>query len=848
MTKPKGAAEQREVEERWRRFWQERGTYRYDPSRGRDETFVVDTPPPTVSGSLHIGHVFSYTHTDLIVRFRRMHGDNIFYPMGWDDNGLPTERRVQNIFNVRCEPSLPYDPGLSLESGNSDETLEVSRRNFIELCDRVVTEDEKQFKELWQRLGLSIDWSETYATIDKRSRYVSQLAFLDLLEKGEVELREAPTMWDVDYRTAVAQAEVEDREREGLFHKIRFGVEGGGDFTIATTRPELLPACIAVAAHPDDERYKSLVGKRAVTPLFKVPVPIYADESADPERGTGILMVCTFGDAADVEKWRALGIPAREVIGRDGRVAPAVWGESPWETEDAPAAQKAYDEIAGLYVNQARRRVVELLDNAGRLSSEPEKTKQFVKFYERGERPLEFVVSRQWFVRILDKKERLLDHGRKVSWHPQHFRKRYEDWVEGLNQDWCVSRQRYFGVPIPVWYRVRGDGSVDYSHVIVPEKESLPVDPAAEAPPGYDPSQRGSPGGFVGDPDVFDTWATSSLTPIITSGWPDDARRHDSLYPTSLRPQSHEIIRTWAFYTIARAMLRDGSTPWEHVTISGWVVDPDRKKMSKSKGNVVVLPTDLLDEFGADAVRYWSASARLGVDTTFDTNVMREGKRLTTKIKNAARLVLGFEGHGGRPTHPLDRAVAFRLRSLVADVTAEWNAWDHAGALALTEEWFWGDFCDNYLELAKGRAYSGDPSAIGMLRCALDVVLRLFAPVVPHITEDVWNSMHGAPESIHRTTWPNETELPDGEDAGRFDAAVEVLTQVRRAKSEAKVSLRTPVERLVITTSADTLALLKEVTDDVNTTLNVRDLELVEDNDAAGITTHVELGEPEPRR
>ena len=844
----KGAAEQREIEDRWRRLWEESGTYRYDPSRGRAETFVIDTPPPTVSGSLHIGHVFSYTHTDVMARYRRMNGDNVFYPMGWDDNGLATERRVQNVFNVRCEPSLQYDPELSLEFGGEGDAVEVSRQNFIELCGRVVTEDEKQFKELWQRLGLSIDWSENYATIDKRSRYVSQLAFLDLLAKGEAELRDAPTMWDVDFRTAVAQAEVEDREREGIFHKIRFDVEGGGDFAIATTRPELLPACIAVVAHPDDDRYKNLFGKRAVTPLFNAPVPIYQDESADPEKGTGILMVCTFGDAADVDKWRALKVPAREVVGRDGKIAPAAWGESPWDSLDVPAARRAHKEIAGLYVNQARRRIVELLRRANALAGEPEKTQQFVKFYERGERPLEFVVSRQWFVKILDKKERLLEQGRKLAWHPEHFRKRYEDWVEGLNQDWCVSRQRYFGVPIPVWYRVRDDGSVDYSDVIVPDKEALPVDPAAEAPPGYDVAQRNQPGGFVGDSDVFDTWATSSLTPIITSGWPDDPARHASLYPTSLRPQAHDIIRTWAFYTIARSLLRDGSIPWEHVAISGWVVDPDRKKLSKSKGNAVILPTDLLDEFGADAVRYWSASARLGVDTTFDTNVMREGKRLTTKIKNAARLVLGFEGDGGAPTHPLDRALAFRLRRLVADVTDEWNAWDHAGGLALTEAWFWGDFCDNYLELAKARAYSGDPSAIGMLRRAVHRVPHVFGDVRHDRCKQPQHDVEGAPESIHRARWPSEPELAEGEDGGRFDAAVEVLTQVRRVKSEAKVSLRTPVERLVVTAPSYTLALLKEVIDDVNATLNVRDLELVETDVATGITTKVELGEPEPKR
>ncbi len=836
-----------EIEERWRAYWAEAGTYRYDPTRGRDETFVVDTPPPTVSGSLHFGHVFSYTHTDLSVRYRRMTGKNVFYPMGWDDNGLPTERRVQNVFSVRCDPSLPYDPDLKLEFGREGDTLIISRRNFIELCGRVAAEDEEQFKELWQRIGLSVDWSETYATIDERSRFVSQLSFVRLIEKGEAELREAPTMWDVDFQTAVAQAEVEDREREGQYNFIRFEVEGGGNFEIATTRPELLPACVAIVAHPDDDRYKDMIGKNAITPLFKAPVPIIADEGADPEKGTGILMNCTFGDAADVDWWRQLGVPAREVVGRDGRIVDAAWGEHPFTTTDPATARANYSEVAGLYLNQARKKMIELLDEAGAITREPEKTVRAVKFYERGERPLEFVVSRQWFIKILDKKDALLEQGRKVKWHPEMFLKRYIDWVEGLNQDWNTSRQRYFGVPIPVWYRVRDDGTVDHTDLILPRKEDLPVDPSAEAPHGFTADQRGVPGGFVGDTDVFDTWATSSLSPLIPSGWPDDEARHSSLYPSDLRPQSHEIIRTWAFYTITRSLLEDNSVPWEHVTISGWIVDPDRKKMSKSKGNVVV-PTELLDEFGADAVRYWTASARLGVDTTFDTNVMKEGRRLVTKIRNAARLVRMFEGEGSDPVHPMDRALIARLGALIERVTARWEDWDHAGALAATETWFWSDLTDNYLELCKNRAYAGDASAIGTLRTALDVVLRLFAPVIPFATEEVWNEEREQPESVHVAPWPQSSELPEAEDDGCFDAAVEVLTQIRKAKSEAKVSLKTPVDQLVVTGPSAQIDALREAIEDVNATVNVKSFDLVIDDSAEMLVCDIALGEPEPKK
>jgi valyl-tRNA synthetase len=668
---------------------------------------------------------------------------------------------------------------------------------------------------------------------------VSQLSFLRLLRDGNAELRNAPTMWDIGFQSAVAQAEVEDREQDGFFHRIRFGVKGGGSITIATTRPELLASCIAVSAHPGDPRYRDLIGKTAVTPLFSAPVPIIADEGADPEKGTGSLMICTFGDQADVDWWRELGVPVRETIGRDGRILPAPWGQGQWSSLDPEAAAGVHANLVGLTIAQARRTMVELLQEAGAVEGEPESVRRPVKFYEKGDRPLEFVVSRQWFIPVLDKKDKLLEQGRKIAWHPAPFRKRYEDWVEGLNQDWCVSRQRYFGVPIPVWYRVDENGEADYSNVLAPRKEDLPVDPSADPPPGYDESQRGRPGGFVGDPDVFDTWATSALTPLIPSGWPDDVDRHSRLYPNDLRPQGYEIIRTWAFVTITRSYLEDGSIPWYHAAISGLVVDPDRKKMSKSKGNVV-LPTDVLDEYGSDAVRYWSASGRLGVDATADPNVFREGKRLVTKIRNAARLVRGYEGEPGEPTHPLDRALIARLRKLVEDATGEWESWDHAGALDLTETWFWSDFTDNYLELSKTRAYAGDPSALGTLRTALDVVLRLFAPVVPFITEEVWNQERSEPTSIHREPWPVPDELPDAVDDGCFDVAVEVLTRIRKAKSEAKVSIKWPVTELKVAASRTKLDLLTSVLDDVLSTGNVRRHSLTE-SEGDDVTVDVTL-------
>jgi valyl-tRNA synthetase len=653
-------------------------------------------------------------------------------------------------------------------------------------------------------------------------------------------------MWDVDFQSAVAQAEVEDREKEGAYHRIKFALQDGGKVVVATTRPELLPACIAVVAHPDDERYRDVIGKTAITPLFGAPVPIMADESADPEKGTGILMVCTFGDAADVDKWRAMNVPAREVIGRDGRILPAGWGEEPWESIEPEIARRHHEKITGLSINQARKVVAQILDEAGATEGEPEVIRRPVKFFEKGERPLEFVVSRQWFIKVMDKKRALVEQGRKIQWHPELFRKRYEDWVEGLNQDWSASRQRYFGVPIPVWYRVRDDGTTDYDSLLLPSKESLPVDPTETAPPGFDESQRGAPGGFVGDADVFDTWATSSLTPLIPNGWPDDPEMVAKLYPTDLRPQAHDIIRTWAFTTITRSYLEDGSIPWYHAAISGFVLDPDRKKMSKSKGNVVV-PTDLLDEYGSDAVRYWAGSARLGTDPAVDHSVYREGKRLITKLKNAARFVNGFEGASGAPDTPLDRALVGRLRALIAEVTAEWESWDHTGALEATESWFWSDFCDNYLELAKSRAYAGDASALGTLRQALSAVVRMFAPFLPFVTEEVWHSIQKNASSVHRAPWPDVSELDPGEDDGCFDVAVAVLTEIRRAKSEAKVSLKVPVDHLDVWGTDEQIALLESVFGDVQATGNVRAHTFHAKEQMDELRIEVVLGEPEPK-
>ncbi|HTA06317.1 MAG TPA: valine--tRNA ligase, partial [Solirubrobacteraceae bacterium] len=743
------------LEQKWSEAWESDGCYRFDHAAAREQVFAIDTPPPTVSGSLHVGHVFSYTHTDAIARYQRMRGKAVFYPMGWDDNGLPTERRVQNHFGVRCDPSVAYDPDFEPPSEPSEkEPVSISRPNFVELCLRLTETDERAFEELWRRLGLSVDWSMTYTTIGERAQRISQRSFLGLLARGEAYQLEAPTLWDVDFQTAVAQAELEDRERPGAMNRVRFRTVDGADALIETTRPELIPACVALLAHPGDERQRGLVGKEVVTPLFGTRVPVMTHELVDPEKGTGLVMVCTFGDLTDVVWWRELGLPVRSVLGPDGRLGEVPWGTGGWESVDVERARVEYEQLQGRTVNQARKRIVELLQEAGDIVGEPTPITRAVKFFEKGERPVEIVTSRQWFFRTMPHREQLIERGRELRWHPPYMRARYEDWVNGLTGDWCVSRQRFFGVPFPVWYPLDERGAVLYEQPIAAREEQLPVDPSTDLPDGYAADQRGAPGGFIGDPDVMDTWATSSLTPQIAGGLgggaegsAPDEQLFERVFPMDVRPQAHDIIRTWLFSTILRSQLDHDALPWANAAISGWVLDPDRKKMSKSKGNVVT-PMHLLEEYGADAVRYWAASGRPGTDTAFDAQQMKVGRRLAVKLLNASKFALAdLPPEGEQLSSPLDRAMIARLAVVVADASSSFEEYDYARALERVEVFFWW-YCDYYLELVKGRRYDTGESEAGRegaasvsraLRRSLAVFQRLLAPFLPFVAEEVWS-------------------------------------------------------------------------------------------------------------
>jgi valyl-tRNA synthetase len=756
-----------------------------------------------------------------------MIGKEVYYPMGWDDNGLPTERRVQNFYGVRCDPSLayvanfkpPFEGGDGKSSKAADQ-VPISRRNFIELCERLTLEDEKQFEALWRQLGLSIDWSQTYQTISPDAQAVSQKAFLNNLARGEAYQAMAPTLWDVTFRTAVAQAELEDRDQPGAYHRIGFDGPEGKIF-IETTRPELIPACVALVAHPEDERYQKFFGKSVTTPLFGVEVPVVAHRLAQKDKGSGIAMICTFGDVTDVIWWRELDLPNRAILGWDGRIL----SDAPEVIKDSKALE-VFAELAGKTVFSARQRIVELLLESGDMVGEPKPITHPVKFFEKGDKPLEIVSTRQWYLRNGGRDEALRDQliklGKDLKFHPDFMRVRFENWVNGLTGDWLVSRQRFFGVPIPVWYALDADGNPDYENVITPKEASLPVDPSSQCPEGFTEDQRGKPNGFMGEVDILDTWATSSLTPQLAGGWISDPEKYAKVFPFTLRPQGQDIIRTWLFSTLLRSFQEENQIPWSDAALSGWILDPDRKKMSKSKGNVVV-PNDLLDEHGSDAVRYWAAAARLGTDAAFDVGQMKVGRRLAIKVLNAAKFVLSFDLASDKMvvTEAIDKAMLSALEEVVTGATKAFESYDHTKALELTESFFW-NFTDDYLELVKERAYgqNTDPasqaSAVSALRIALLAITKLLAPFIPFATEEAWSWWQEG--SVHRSNWPVSEDLSGftgSQSAGLLSLASQALIGIRKAKSDEKLSMKAEIASLTIEASEQEVASLKLIESDL---------------------------------
>jgi valyl-tRNA synthetase len=780
----------RSVEQKWQTTWKNSELYAWNANIDRENTFVIDTPPPYASGTLHMGHIFGFVQADTIARYQRMNGKNVFFTLGFDDNGLPTERAVEK------------------EIGRKASSMQ--QHEFRSLCMDVIAKIEASFIESFSKIGLSIDWSQTYRTIDDRSVTISQMSFIDLYEKNLIHRTLQPTIWDTVDQTALAQADLEDKETPGTMHEIVFKVAGTDEeILIASTRPELLPACVAVFYNPEDPRYTHLQGKTAVTPICDTHVPILADEQVKPDKGTGLVMCCTFGDMVDIDWWRKHSLATRVILDKSGRMA---LQDKLQDSAFAFQKSKLFDEMISLLeqkkVPEARTIIAELLKREGFLRSTTPVSRT-VKCAERSKSIVEILVTPQWAVKVLDMKQEILEKASECSWHPDYMRHRMLSWIAGLNWDWCISRQRYFGVPFPVWYSKRAG---EEGKILLPSISQLPVEPTKNLPVGYSADE------VTPERDVMDTWATSALTPQINaqginSKFCIDSARYKKLFPADLRFQGHEIIRTWAFYTIAKAAMHEQSIPWHNIMLNGWVLAPDKTKMSKSKGNIVA-PAALLDERGADVIRYWASSYSPGTDIAISDEAFKNGERLIKKLWFASKFVQLHMGQLGINKGQLDcirfnmdKWLVSKLNTTITAATKAMETFDYLAARSVTETFFWHDFCDNYLELIKTRIYDnektnliGRTSAVHTCALALEMILKLLAPFIPHLTEELYFKLYDSTQSIHAAgTWP--TTLPGIEENIKFgDLIVQILAVIRRFKTEIKASLKNEISAVIIQT------------------------------------------------
>ncbi|MBU6338580.1 MAG: valine--tRNA ligase [Rickettsiales bacterium] len=900
MTEKKSLPEKYDAKTRekfWQNNWKEQGIFAFKNDKEKSETFVIDTPPPTVSGLLHMGHVFSYTQADFVARFQRMSGKDVFYPMGFDDNGLPTERLVEKIIGKKAGV---YEH----ENGHG---------SFVKKCREEVAAAEEEFEALFNSIALSVDWKQKYQTISPESQKISQASFLDLYKKGLVEKKFEPVFWDISDRTALAQADLIDKEVEGMMNYIEFEVDEGvgKKIEIMTTRPELLPACVAVMVHPEDERYKKFHGQHAITPIFGIRVPIICDELVQLDKGTGAVMCCTFGDETDIKWWKthSLGEP-NVIITESGRtnwaaLSKIAAGNTIHLHLDQSKTKSAIEGYHGGEKGRSIKEAKEWVINAFKeqnLTIRQEPIKRAVKCAERSGVPIEILVVPQWFIKVLDKKELLKEKAAECNWYPDYMKVRIDQWIDGLQWDWCISRQRFFGVKFPVW-RVRENNDPETEQLVIADVDQLPVDPLQTAPKGYENyvavqhnDEKGVPyyytatkGGkkytIFPETDIMDTWATSSISPQLSSKGISneisfDKARHEKLFPADLRPQAHEIIRTWAFYTIVKAALHQNSIPWKNLMISGWCLAADKTKMSKSKGNVVT-PTALIEEKGSDIVRYWASTSHLGADTAYSEEVFKIGQKLVTKLFNAAKFAsMNFEllnCHSERSeesqnvardlsltiaksdckaqddkliTETSDLWILSRLQQTVSKATAEFEQFEYARAREAIEEFFWRDFCDNYLEICKVRSYgiaaeklagaelneiqkkeieAKQQSAIVTLKICLNTLLKLFAPFIPHVCDEIYSTIFveefAQTKSINaRGNWPKLSEKLFNQKAFEIgQEALAVIFEVRKFKSEKNISMKTTVKKLIVSSKVD----LSEISEDLKNVCNAENLEFV---------------------
>jgi valyl-tRNA synthetase len=786
-----------QIDKKLHQYWQDNKIYQWNPSEPRANNFIIDTPPPTVSGQLHIGHVFSYSHIDFIARFWRMFGKNVFFPIGYDDNGLPTERLVEKQKNIKAK----Y----------------MSSEEFVKICKEVVDIEESKFKALFEQMGYSFDWDLEYQTISSKTCQISQMSFLDLLAKGHIYRKNQPVLWDPVDQTALAQAEIQDKEKESFMNDISFELENGKMLTIATTRPEMLPACVAVLVNPDDDRYKHLIGSHVITPLFESKLLIVADSDVLIEKGSGAVMCSTFGDASDMLWWRKYNFQTKMIIDSEGKIAPFSFDDN--NSLNPVKANHYYSQLQGLKVKAARDKIIQILKESGRLIKQAN-IKQIVKCAERSGAPLEILITPQWFIKTIEHKDALLALSNQLNWHPLHMKNRLDSWINSVSWDWCISRQRFFGVPFPVWYSKRKG---EEGKVILADVSKLPVDPRSQLPQGYSADEVDA------DFDVMDTWATSCISPQIngcgiSQNMTIDSDRYDKTFPADLRPQAHEIIRIWAFGTILKSYLHNGVLPWKNIMISGWCLAEDRNKMSKSKGNIIE-PLALLEKYGADALRYWASTARSGNDTTFSQAVVCNGKKLVNKIKNAAlfcdthfkrlsleRLSLGASDIAQKIQEKsifctADLWLIAKLNETIKEATNHFIHFEYCNANKAIEQFFWRDFCDTYLEIIKNRIYdddnanpAGQLSAVLSLRYALQTILKLFSPFLPYITEEIWLEILKSSTSIHiRSGWPKELSLDLKKYLAWDDIIFDILELTHKEKTKKQLSIKSPIKLLQIT-------------------------------------------------